>query len=113
MIKKLPVIWLAPEGMELPRFRLITEVEINGLTIPAGFITDGASIPWGARNNFNPLGQGFIAAVAHDYRYAMKHPAKEANDLFYRDLLDCGVNKIKAKLMYAAVEVYRVVKRLK
>jgi hypothetical protein len=112
MIEKIPVIWIKPKGDRLPKFKLISEVTINGYVIQSGFITDGASIPWGARNTFNPLGQAFPAAIAHDKRCKDNEPRKMANKLFLRDLLDCGINKLKANAMYMGVEAYRVVKRI-
>lgn len=108
------VIWIQPRNWRsLPTFRLIEQVEINGYLVEAGFITDGASIPFGARNSFNPLGRAFPAALAHDHRCINKVPRKEANKLFRRDLLDCGVSRIRARVMYMGVEAYRIVARVK
>lgn len=45
--------------------------EVNGyrITVPKGFITDGASVPDILKPIYNPFGRYFPAAVIHDYLY--------------------------------------------
>lgn len=55
--------------------RKLTQVyvyEINGyrITVPKGFITDGASVPDILKPIYNPFGRYFPAAVVHDYLYS-------------------------------------------
>lgn len=72
----------------------------------AGLVTDGASIP----TFFQPfVGQPFEdsfikAAVIHDH-YCDRHvrPWRQTHRVFYEGLLDQGVPKAKAKVMYFAV----------
>ena len=72
----------------------------------AGLETDGASIP----NFFQPfVGQPFEdsfirAAVIHDH-YCDRHvrPWRQTHRVFYEGLIDQGVSKAKAKVMYFAV----------
>ena len=114
MINRIGLIWMQPDDWkELPKFKLIDKAVINGYEVEVGFITDGSSIPFGARNTFNPMGRALPAALAHDHRCVNKAPRKEANQLFHRDLLDCGVSKTRARMMYMGVEAYRVVMRVK
>lgn len=40
------------------------------ITVPAGFETDFASIPWGLWNLFPPLGPWARPAIIHDFLYA-------------------------------------------
>lgn len=40
------------------------------ITVPAGFKTDFASIPWGLWNLFPPLGPWARPAIIHDFLYA-------------------------------------------
>jgi hypothetical protein len=42
------------------------------ITVPAGFETDFASIPWGLWNLFPPLGPWARPAIIHDFLYATK-----------------------------------------
>ena len=46
--------------------------EINGykITVPKGFVTDGASVPDILKPLYNPFGKYFPAAVVHDYLYS-------------------------------------------
>lgn len=72
----------------------------------AGLETDGASIP----KFFQPfVGQSFEdsfirAAVIHDH-YSDRHvrPWRQTHRVFYEGLIDQGVSKAKAKVMYFAV----------
>lgn len=81
------------------------------LIVPAGFETDGASIPWwlwwlcGNPFKFPRV----IAAVAHDYIYSGKAPGwtrAEADD-FYRDLqIGLKVSRFFASIEWAAVRKF-------
>ena len=113
MIKTIRTDWDFPREGELPLFELLEDVDINGYVIKKGFVTDGASVPYGARNSFNPMGRSFPAAIAHDHRCVTFHPRQEANKLFHRDLLDCGVSRTKARMMLIGVEAFRIIKRIK
>jgi hypothetical protein len=72
--------------------------------IPAGFITDLASIPAFLRPLFNPNDDGRKAAVLHDSRYCIKHGTrKAADDLFLEALERCGVGFLRRWAMYTGV----------
>lgn len=78
--------------------------------IPAGFITDGFSIPL----LFKPLqystGKGVEIAVVHDYCYSIQRPhditRKNADTIFYKGLICLGMHPLKAKFMYLAVRLF-------
>jgi len=113
-IRAIALIWIKPTSWrDRTKFKLMRDIDVNGYIIPKGFISDGATIPWGMRNSFNPVGIGMPAFIAHDHRCDNKVPRKAANKLFQRDLLDCGVSWIRAKMMYAGVEAYRITARVK
>jgi len=79
------------------------------LIIPIGFVTDGASIPRFLWRVFgHPFQAKFLrAAVIHDYLLAKALYTKEiADEIFYIILLQDGVGKRKAKLMYWAVRKF-------
>lgn len=72
----------------------------------AGLVTDGASIP-GIFQPFvgKPFEESFIkAAVIHDH-YCDRHvrPWRQTHHVFYEGLVDQGVTKANAKIMYFAV----------
>lgn len=80
----------------------------NGLVweAAAGLVTDGASIPPFFQPFVGkPFDQSFIkAAVVHDH-YCDRHvrPWRTTHRVFYEGLIDQGVTKAKAKVMYYAV----------
>jgi hypothetical protein len=82
---------------------------IDGLYIPAGFTTDGASIP---RFFWRIVGHPFqssciLAAVVHDWLYVTKKfTQKEADKLFYKLLKESGNSKVKSWLFYRAVRAF-------
>jgi hypothetical protein len=72
--------------------------------IPAGFITDLASIPAILRPLFNPNDAGRKAAVLHDSRYCIKRGSrKDADDLFLEALQRCGIGFLRRWAMYTGV----------
>lgn len=72
--------------------------------IPAGFITDLASIPAIFRPAINTNGLSRKPAVLHDARYCAKAGTrKEADDLFLEALERCGVGFSQRWAMYLAV----------
>src|SRR5437764_1311818 len=50
---------------------LFYEIKRTGkvITVPAGFVTDFASVPWYARWLISVLGRHSIPAIVHDYLY--------------------------------------------
>lgn len=84
-------------------------------TIPEGYLTDGASIPWWLWTiGGSPFSGNYIeAAIIHDWRYflAMKRKKpkgtrKEADRIFYLAMLEYGVGKFEAKTKYRAVRLF-------
>jgi len=74
------------------------------MKVPAGFRTDGASIPIGLRWLFPHGGPKFAAAVVHDYLYRTgKTTRKKADEIFYNMMIANGEVEWKAKAMYAGV----------
>lgn len=91
--------------------------------VPAGFLTDGASIPRLFWSWASPIGRHAQSAILHDYlcEYLSvivdgeNTPITRAHaDLIFKEsLLVLGVSKARANLMYAGVSAYRKVKRIK
>lgn len=76
------------------------------ITVPAGFISDGASIPrifWSIIGS--PwTGKYISAAILHDYLYYMKTFSREKSDLIFLEAMKIlGVSKLKRKIIYYAV----------
>ena len=110
---------------KLYRFRLTKDYywsnpyDDNVYSLPAGFLSDGASIPkqlqfiYGTRIG-NPLDLINLAAYLHDYAFvnqrkvicngkALEITNNKNNQLFYQALLDFGVNKRTATGLYLGV----------
>ena len=84
----------------------------DSITVPAGFESDGASVPklfWSA---FPPFGTYLPAAVVHDLLCVQGHNDKclytsvEAANIFYEAMRVCGVGRTKAHAMYYAVRYF-------
>lgn len=82
------------------------------ITVPAGFETDFASIPWGMWNLFPPLGPWARPAIVHDalYEWGGVTPAKtytraEADAIFREALEVVGVPAWRREVMYRAVRL--------
>lgn len=105
---------LAPPGCEAQGVCTVEEefgyIDPSGLgwMAKAGLLTDGASIPpWAQPWVGQPFKPAFIkAAVIHDH-YCDRHvrPWRQTHRVFYDALLESGVSKGKAGVMYFAILV--------
>ena len=92
-------------------FTLLEPLRRNELTVPAGFESDGASVPRFFWRIVFPPGdsQALRAAILHDYIYR-EHPAgwsrADADRLFFDVLTADGVPKTRAKLAYWGVRLF-------
>ena len=78
-------------------------------TVPAGFVTDAASIPrWLWPFIGHPFCAEFIeAAVLHDWLYSGGFPFRKLADwTFYRLLVYRQAGRLRARLMWGAVRVF-------
>jgi Protein of unknown function (DUF1353) len=74
------------------------------ITVPAGFITDLASIPRLLRGVLNINGKSRRAAVLHDWLYCSKlFPREIADRIFYEALVAEGMNKGLARVYWSGV----------
>lgn len=88
----LPLVW-----------RTSTEV----VTVPAGFVSDGATIPAPAWPLVGHPYSGSLlrAAVLHDYDLTTIPPVA-AHRRFYRALRASGVGRFRAALLYVSVRAF-------
>ena len=88
---------------------LVYKTSSFAITVPTGFKTDLASTPKVLWSILPPFGLYTNAAVLHDFMYSTQ-PApfirKDADDIFYHNLLGAGVIKVKALSMYYAVRMF-------
>lgn len=83
--------------------------------IPAGYVTDGASIPKLLWSFFgSPFTGNYIeGAIIHDYLYWLaickKQPIgtrKEADDIFLNTMIYYGTSELEARVKYRAVRLF-------
>lgn len=91
------------------------------IIVPSGFKTDFASIPFGARNLFPPLGLWGRPAIIHDFLYATEgtgafrcrrwitrpidYTRPEADAIFKEAMKVVGVPAWRREVMYRAVRL--------
>lgn len=82
------------------------------ITVPAGFVTDFASIPRALWVWLPPTGKYGKAAVIHDYLYRTGEANGEAvtkdyaDAVFRRAMEELGVGRVRRTLMWLAVSVF-------
>lgn len=78
----------------------------SNIKVPKGFITNGASIPFGFKSFFSPTGKYFGAAIVHDYMLKSGNTFKESNKEMLEEMKHLGVEKYRMCLIYGAVSIY-------
>ena len=73
--------------------------------VPAGFVTNFASIPRPARILITGHGKERLAATLHDYLYSLKHDRRKSDAIFLKAMKDSGVNWFLRHAMHKAVRV--------
>jgi Protein of unknown function (DUF1353) len=76
------------------------------ITVPVGFVWDGASVPKRFWDLLPPWGAYSGAALIHDYLCDMRPPgisSDEAHRVFYELMLEDGVPKRESWIMYKSV----------
>ena len=102
--------WILRDGFHY-EYRDINKGSDYRINVPPKFMTDYASIPrflwWFGK----PWGKHGMAAVIHDWLYWEQtitgwdnFGRKQADDIFYKCMLDSRVGKLKARIMYLAVK---------
>lgn len=90
-------------------YRVAESVSRNGITVPAGFEYDGASIPRFAWSIIgSPFAPEFMtAALFHDWLYHTHQLSREeADSVLYKLLRENGVGAVKASTIHRAVRMF-------
>ena len=83
----------------------------DDVCIPAGFTSDGASVPRFLWRIYPPFGKYLEAAVVHDWFCVLGHAGESPIDsvaaakVFREAMKACGVNKWRRNKMYWAVRL--------
>jgi hypothetical protein len=78
------------------------------ITVPAGFDTDGASIPRVFWSILDPYGPYFEAAVIHDWLYSphnRRFNRAQADDIFREAMYNNGLDWLRREAIYRAVRL--------
>lgn len=101
--------WLS-DGVLMRILDALTYTDPDGRawTVPAGFVTDGASIPpelWGLIGS--PFtGKYRVAAVCHDAAYQTLGVAKShADSMLYEAMIELGCPRLTADFIYEGVRI--------
>jgi hypothetical protein len=74
--------------------------------VPAGYVTDFASVPTWLWSFFRPTGKHDAADLEHDYLYDHQiSTRKDVDRFFYQRMLECGLSEINARCRYYAVRM--------
>ncbi|WP_080206390.1 DUF1353 domain-containing protein [Salmonella enterica] len=85
----------------------LSDDESDVIDVPAGFITDLATIPRIFWILLPPDGKYAKAAIIHDYMYATALRTKREADLIFLDgMTVLGVPRWKRTIMYYAVRIF-------
>jgi hypothetical protein len=91
-----PISWTPELGQEAYR----------AVTVPAGFVTDFASIPTVFYSLLRPDGEYAYAAVVHDYLYwTQTRSREEADHVFKMAMEDFKIDRLKLSTIYNAVRI--------
>jgi hypothetical protein len=82
---------------------------VGAITVPSGFVTDGASIPKIFWSILSPFGDYFAAAVIHDYLYSNnndKFSRLQADLIFKEAMFNLGVPWYRREVIFRAVHSF-------
>lgn len=86
--------------------RVFTETGGYRLEVPAGLITDFASLPRLARVLIRTSGRVATAAVVHDYLYGRPEYTRRESDLvLYHACRDSAIGPVMSRLIYCGVRL--------
>jgi hypothetical protein len=78
------------------------------ITVPSGFVSDGASVPRVFWSIFPPFGKYFKAAIIHDYLYSSENNAfnrVKSDYIFLEAMKETNVSFIIRYVIYNAVRI--------
>jgi len=114
------LVKILPGRRGLAAFEITEPVIVRGYTIPAGFVSDGESIPWFAQSVFPRASEALLAAFAHDHRMSTAKTVEErfnAHRHFREDLRLLGVSNWRSQVMWRAAmgadDKIPIIRRLK
>ena len=105
------VIILPTEKEDRTLYLLLEDFEFNGVVVPKGFVSDGATIPRIFWAILPPVDRYFPAALVHDYLLGQVD-RDEADAAFKESLKLLNIRRYRIYSMYGAVRLYSNWKKL-
>ncbi|WP_106478024.1 DUF1353 domain-containing protein [Phytohalomonas tamaricis] len=103
----IPVDILLPDSWRQPaQYRLKNGMSLVGVDVPAGFITDGASVPRMFWWLFPSVDRYFDAAAVHDYLLSQDTEWSKAADAFNEALKETAVPGWRRVVMVTSVRLW-------
>lgn len=97
--------------VDTDRWELAEPLTYGSMTIPVGFVCDGATIPWPVSIVFPHWGRRYRrAAILHDYLLSIGTRRTEADKAFLAAMKDCGVSFTVRWTFYYAVGFFSAFK---
>lgn len=82
-------------------------IQLPTIIVPAGFVTDLASIPRIFWSIFHPAAEYAYAAIVHDYLYwAQSHQKEIADEIFRRSMIDFEIDQATLVSLHSAVVLF-------
>jgi len=95
---------------QLTKWELLEDYVLLGWIIPAGFRSDGLTIPLGLRWLFQPTGKGFEAGILHDYMLAQRKTSGNTRayiaTVFKKALVRLYTHRHIITVLYTGVRMY-------
>jgi hypothetical protein len=92
------------------KWLLLSSYDREGISVPAGFITDLATTPRIFWSIWPPEGDYAKGAVIHDYLYYIKAPRDMADRTYYKIMKDDNVNIATRVIFYRMLRAFGWIK---
>lgn len=109
----LKVEWIGVKDDDIPQWKLLEPLRYSSdllnrtVEVPAGYVTDFASVPRAPIAYFLAGNTGHRAAVVHDYLITSKEVERKIADNVFKEALSAtGVDSWRSQVMYLAVSQY-------
>ncbi|MBD3611114.1 MAG: DUF1353 domain-containing protein [Hydrogenovibrio crunogenus] len=103
-------IVLPQHWWQAPLYLLLEPVQCAGHTVPAGFISDGATVPRIFWPIFPPIGRYLKATLVHDYYLQQGIDRKTCDQHFKTCLVALNISPWRVNALYVAVRAYGIAK---
>lgn len=90
------------------KIRLTRDHEVRGVTIPAGYVTDGATSPRFLWAIFPPVSAYWEATLLHDWMLHAGHDRKYADHQFAKTMKELGIHVVFRAVMFYSVRIYGI-----